>query len=244
MRHRASRPLIDQWRRLPRAVARPIGGAAKLGPVRATVVLVAMLGAGTTAFVTVASGSDDPPAARDSEVAALVDRGGTTSRAGERLTVSPDSEPAGPTDRRTPTPTVEPEPTESETPETSPTPADELVGPTETASSPTPTPSPSPEEATAAAAVPEDHTAPETSLSADYPDGRTAVFSFTADESASFACRLDGGAWTACGSPTTYSDLDAGWHDFAVRATDETGNVDPTPAETRWHASGGPGSDD
>ena len=30
MRHRASRPFIDQWRRLPRATARPIGAAAKV----------------------------------------------------------------------------------------------------------------------------------------------------------------------------------------------------------------------
>jgi hypothetical protein len=29
-----------------------------------------------------------------------------------------------------------------------------------------------------------------------------------------------------------------------VRATDTAGNVDPSPATTRWHASGGPSDDD
>ncbi len=243
MRHRASRPFIDQWRRLPRAVARPIAGAARMSPVRATLVLVAMLGAGTTAFVTVASGSDDVPTARDGEVAALADRGSSTSRAGERLTLAPASDPASPTGRGTPTPR-EPSasPTVSATPEPTPTPTDEPTGPTASATSLAPTPTLTPEEPTGAA-VPEDRDAPQTSLSEDYPDGSTAVFSFSADEPASFSCSLDGGAWTACGSPKTYSDLAAGWHDFAVRAVDEAGNVDPTPAQTRWHASAGPGSD-
>jgi hypothetical protein len=35
----------------------------------------------------------------------------------------------------------------------------------------------------------------------------------------------------------------SGWHTFAVRATDAAGNVDPNPAEVRWHATEG-GSED
>lgn len=249
MRHRASRPFFDQWRRLPRATARPIGAAAKVAPMRAAIALLVTLGAGTTAFVTVASDGDDSVEG-DSPVVALDDRGSTTSRAGERLTLDLDRESAGPTERSPgKTPTVAPPTpaaTESDTPVPTPTeqPTEELPAPTEPVPSETPTPSPSPAEATSRAPAPEDTTAPRTSLSEDYPDGRTAVFSFSADETASFTCSLDGGGWTSCASPTTYSDLGSGWHTFAVQATDTAGNADPTPAETSWHANGGPGSDD
>jgi len=40
-----------------------------------------------------------------------------------------------------------------------------------------------------------------------------------------------------------YADLSPGWHTFAVRATDSSGNVDPSPAETRWHAKDGRSAD-
>lgn len=250
MRHRASRPILDLWRRLPRATARPIGAAARMGPVRAAAVLLAMLGAGTTAFVTVASVSDDPAAA-ERPATALGERGSTTTRAGERQTLVPEPESASPTEPGPESPgTVEPEPTAPAPEPTqkvpSPTVTEELVEATEAATdaatATTPPPSPSPETATTSA--PPDTTAPETSLSEDHPDGRTAVFSFSADEAASFSCSLDGGSWTSCASPTTYSDLGSGWHTFAVRATDGSGNVDATPAETDWKANGAPGSDD
>ena len=251
MRHRASRPILDLWRRLPRATARPIGAAARMGPVRAAVVLVAMLGAGTTAFVTVASVSDDP-AAGERPASALGERGSTTTRAGERLTLVPEPESASPTEPGPESPrAVEPEPADPAPEATqevpSPTVTEELVEATEAATEATeaaPTTSPSPETATTSAPAPPDTTAPETSLWEDHPDGRTAVFSFSADEAASFSCSLDGGAWTSCASPTTYSDLGSGWHTFAVRATDASGNVDATPAETDWKANGAPGSDD
>jgi len=70
------------------------------------------------------------------------------------------------------------------------------------------------------------------------PTTRTSsVFVFTASEPATFACRLDGGSFRSCVSPIDYSDLSAGWHTFVVRATDLAGNVDPSPAEWRWHTS-------
>ncbi|MGH3371533.1 MAG: hypothetical protein ACRDPR_16200, partial [Nocardioidaceae bacterium] len=86
--------------------------------------------------------------------------------------------------------------------------------------------------------APEDETPPNTSLVEELLDD-SVLFSFTANESASFACSLDGAAYSSCGSPTRYVDLEAGWHTFAVRATDGAGNVDPTPAEVRWLASEG-----
>ncbi|HEY0773644.1 MAG TPA: hypothetical protein VGD51_06150 [Nocardioidaceae bacterium] len=215
---------------------------------RAAAVLLAMLGAGTTAFVTVASVSDDPAAA-ERPATALGERGSTTTRAGERLTLVPEPESASPTEPGPESPrAVEPEPTDPAPEATqevpSPTVTEELVEANEAATGAAPTTSPSPETATTSAPAPPDTTAPETSLSEDHPDGRTAVFSFSADEAASFSCSLDGGAWTWCVSPTTYSDLGSGWHTFAVRATDGSGNVDATPAETDWKANGAPGSDD
>ena len=49
-----------------------------------------------------------------------------------------------------------------------------------------------------------------------------------------FECRLDGGAWSACESPAIYNGLSAGSHTFEVRAVDEAGNVDATPASYTW----------
>ncbi|HEV2874852.1 MAG TPA: hypothetical protein VGW14_06850 [Thermoleophilaceae bacterium] len=62
----------------------------------------------------------------------------------------------------------------------------------------------------------------------------TAVFRFSAPGAASTSCRLDGGPWSACGSPQTYSGLSLGRHRFEVTAVDAAGNQDPTPAEHVW----------
>ena len=83
-----------------------------------------------------------------------------------------------------------------------------------------------------------DTTAPNTVLTTG-PLGATsstsASFTFAADDpSASFECRLDGSAWTACSSPRTYATLTEGSHTFEVRATDVAGNTDQTPALRTW----------
>jgi glucose/arabinose dehydrogenase/PKD repeat protein len=89
-----------------------------------------------------------------------------------------------------------------------------------------------------AAPPPADTDPPETTIGSG-PSGTTgtadAAFEFAADEGgSSFECRLDGGAWTACGSPKSYSSLAPGPHAFDVRATDAAGNTDPTPASRSW----------
>jgi hypothetical protein len=62
-----------------------------------------------------------------------------------------------------------------------------------------------------------------------------ATIAFTADDTdPSFECRLDGGDWEPCTSPSHHSGLDEGPHTYEIRATDVTGNVDPTPAAASW----------
>jgi Bacterial Ig-like domain len=83
-----------------------------------------------------------------------------------------------------------------------------------------------------------DLTAPQTAITAapaDPTNATSASFAFTANEGgATFECRLDGGAWSACASPRGYSGLGEGAHVFEVRATDAAGNTDATPATAGW----------
>jgi hypothetical protein len=83
-----------------------------------------------------------------------------------------------------------------------------------------------------------DTVAPATSIFAG-PSGQTGVraarFSFSSNEAgATFECSLDGAPYSACATPWTYSRLDAGAHEFAVRAIDQAGNVDASPATASW----------
>ncbi|MGH8972545.1 MAG: DUF7594 domain-containing protein [Acidimicrobiia bacterium] len=56
-------------------------------------------------------------------------------------------------------------------------------------------------------------------------------FTFSATEAgSSFECSLDGAAFVVCSSPRTYPALSNAMHTFDVRATDPSGNTDPTPA--------------
>src|SRR5213078_2507938 len=79
---------------------------------------------------------------------------------------------------------------------------------------------------------------PDTTITAAPParsNSSSASFSFTATEAGStFACQLDASAFAPCGSPRSYSGLADGSHSFQVRATDPTGNTDPTPASYTW----------
>ena len=92
---------------------------------------------------------------------------------------------------------------------------------------------------TAAAPLPpSDITAPETTIDSG-PSGTInvaeATFTFSASETgATFECRLDGAAYSACTSPESYTNLSNGSHTFEVRATDGAGNVDATPASSTF----------
>lgn len=85
-----------------------------------------------------------------------------------------------------------------------------------------------------------DSLAPDTTITAQ-PASDPASFRFTGADTASgvvsYQCQLDGGAFVACTSPTLYNGLSAGSHTFQVRAIDQAGNVDLTPASYTWTVS-------
>jgi hypothetical protein len=89
-----------------------------------------------------------------------------------------------------------------------------------------------------------DSTAPDTLVRAG-PSGDwgslSVEFHFGANEpNCTFEVRLDGAAWETLAAGSTsksYAGLSMGSHLFEVRATDPTGNVDPTPASRAWSVS-------
>jgi hypothetical protein len=88
-----------------------------------------------------------------------------------------------------------------------------------------------------------DCAAPETRI-ARGPKGRTrkrrASFELAATEIASFQCSLDERPFSACTTPQVYRKLRTGKHIFTVRAADQAGNVDATPAERVWRVRAKP----
>lgn len=60
---------------------------------------------------------------------------------------------------------------------------------------------------------------------------RTPTFRFASSESGStFQCKLDGKPFRSCRSPFTTKRLTPGRHTFEVRARDDSGKLDPSPA--------------
>jgi hypothetical protein len=85
---------------------------------------------------------------------------------------------------------------------------------------------------------PADTTAPNTTIDsgpAALTTETSATFTFSASEpGCTFQGRLDGGAWVTIVSPRTVPGLGPGEHLVEIRATDPSGNVDPTPATWSW----------
>ncbi|MEO6496493.1 MAG: Ig-like domain-containing protein, partial [Solirubrobacteraceae bacterium] len=80
-----------------------------------------------------------------------------------------------------------------------------------------------------------DTVAPDTTIASGPAEGTTitattASFGLASSEAGSaFECRIDLGAFAACGSPFTTGALAQGAHTFSARATDAAGNVDASP---------------
>lgn len=72
----------------------------------------------------------------------------------------------------------------------------------------------------------------------DYTKDSTAVFEFIGkdgnDPITQFECRIDGGAYTSCSSPKSYSGLADGLHTFDVVGIDRVGNRS-SPASRSWY---------
>jgi hypothetical protein len=88
-----------------------------------------------------------------------------------------------------------------------------------------------------------DETPPDTTITTsplNPSNSSNATFSFTGTDTTdgsgvtSFECDLDGGGFSSCATPKTYTGLSNGSHTFQVRATDAAGNVDPSPASYTW----------
>ncbi|MFO0744902.1 MAG: MopE-related protein [Myxococcota bacterium] len=86
-----------------------------------------------------------------------------------------------------------------------------------------------------------DSTAPDTRITAKPPaldDAVDVTFEYDSPgdvELDTFECRFDGGEWFACdGGVHAFEGLDEGEHLFAVRAVDEHGVKDPTPARYQF----------
>ena len=91
----------------------------------------------------------------------------------------------------------------------------------------------------------EDSSAPTTQIDSSPPaltNSAAASFEFSGADAggsgvASFQCRLDSseaGDWAACASPEDLAGLADGAHEFEVRAIDQAGNTDQSPASFNW----------
>lgn len=242
MRHKASGPFADFVHRLSRAAAIRLEAAAEGLPVRALITLAVVTSLGIGGYVALSPVMGGPSTGQ-SEVAVDQATDAEEPPPSNQAPAPDDSRGAGQGSSASGQPQAPPPPTSDLTPPAGTDPDDA----TDSTRTETPTPSPSPPESQPSPDRPrpkKDDTPPDTSLSEEYPDPDAARFHLSATEDASFICSLDEGLYAPCDSPHLYSDLHPGWHTFAVRAVDSAGNTDPSPAETRWLATGTPSGDE
>lgn len=91
-----------------------------------------------------------------------------------------------------------------------------------------------------------DTTPPETTIDSGPPTvsiRNDATFTFsgkdnkTVSANLTFTCKLGNNSFTPCTSPQRYTNLNDGLQTFYVRAADELGNLDPTPATFTWNVN-------
>ncbi|WP_143092689.1 Ig-like domain-containing protein [Arsenicibacter rosenii] len=99
-------------------------------------------------------------------------------------------------------------------------------------------------QATVSGNTPPDTTPPDTTLTSNPPNptnSSSATFTFTGSDNVTapgnltYEVQLDGTGFSSGASPKTYTGLADGPHTFQVRAVDEAGNPDPTPASYTWN---------
>ena len=102
--------------------------------------------------------------------------------------------------------------------------------------------------ATVAVTVNSVNDAPQTRILSRPLNPSTGDVSFRFDSSdvdgtvAGFQCKLDSAAFAPCSSPQAYSGLSVGSHTFQVRAVDNSGAVDGSPARYTWNVATGSAS--
>lgn len=78
-----------------------------------------------------------------------------------------------------------------------------------------------------------DTTFPQTSIDSNpntIISTNSAIFTFSASETATFQCKMDSSTYASCSTPKNYTSLSEGAHTFYVKATDTATNEDTTPA--------------
>ena len=85
---------------------------------------------------------------------------------------------------------------------------------------------------------PEEDPAPNTTITSGPPRAvastRAALGFSSSEPGSTFQCRLGSAAWEPCTAPVRLSNLPDGRQIFRVRAIDDRGEVDATPAERSW----------
>jgi len=90
-----------------------------------------------------------------------------------------------------------------------------------------------------------DEVAPESAITSSSGGKRSITYAFTGSDNHTasanlrFECKLDSASFAPCSSPKTSSPVTGGRHTVQVRAIDEAGNVDPSPAVKEIRARGG-----
>ncbi|MEW6775200.1 MAG: hypothetical protein AB1405_02830 [Bdellovibrionota bacterium] len=89
-----------------------------------------------------------------------------------------------------------------------------------------------------------DTASPDTAIDtnpSDPSNDPTGDFTFSSpDASAVFECQVDGGGFSPCTNPFATASLGDGAHTFEVRAVDDAGNEDATPASYTWEIDTAP----
>lgn len=222
MRHRSPRPVADR-------LSSPVF-------LRRTALAVSAVAALGTASAVAMTTTDETPADRPATAAQAPTRHVTpTSVDAERAV-----QPSRSADRSaTPKPARRHRQSTAPTTDPAPTAPAQAAPPASTARSAVPAPTTHPKPSTDPGPSPSDDSPPDTTAQTVSLVGGVWTVAMGASEPvASFDCSVDGGAWHTCSPTDTVTFTEAGKHALAVRATDNAGNTDPSPATVTVKVTG------